>query len=386
MINKYDVYRNRFISSAINGIQDPAYITFGLRFDFFHRLEGGGYSLDPGLLTGETRRYLLAKGDMLRVNKLDYFINLLKRFTIEEPWWITSLSNINELFKLDLNGGRLKDDYVMTVTSRESVDLKFLSFMEAYRSISVDKVFMREMLPKNLKKFDMNVYLIDQRVLLKPSTKKNLQYANDYQGIVVLKLVDCEFVFDGYSSLDKISNETPSDEVTHSFGIKVDRVYEVYNLPTSVIYGYTGTGYYSDDMKQDFNFITNLIRPKSTTFAESGNERYIKNQEYSNYVKTNKIDIENIEEESAEEALESRKIEINGVPIIETPKSQIDLGVLDPKEIRRNEIPLNLDNPPVENSSSIENSPLNPVINEQIKLNLERLNPSSFDNIRTING
>lgn len=331
MIDKYDKFRNKFIRSSINDIQDPAYITFGLKFNFFPRIITGA-SPEPGLLTGLTRRYLQSRGDTLRVNKLDYFITLLKRFSIDEPWWFTSISGIDKLFTIDYTKGRLAAGANISVTARESVDLKFLSLLESYRSLVTDKVYMREILPRNLRKFDLNIYLIDPRILTRIQNGK-LEYDDDQQGVIVLKLEDCEFdLKTSYSQLATVSNEEFKTPLTHSFSISVDRVYEMYNLPTNTIFGYTGTGYYSDDHKDDFNFLTNLIRPKSTLFAESGNERSVKTDKYSNYIKSSKLSKINIEEETAEEAMSKRKKELIDEVGYGTERERLNMDTLTPIE------------------------------------------------------
>lgn len=378
MLNKYDNLRNKFLEKSVTEIQDPPFLTFGLRFEFFDRLEPGE-SLEPGLLTGRARDFLKSRNDSLRVQKIDYFHQLLRKFSIDEPWWFTGISGLEKLMDVKLSGGRLPAGTSFTVSARESLDLKFLSFMESYRSLVSDKVYMREILPRNLKKFDMSVYILDQRILLKKGQNgKSLEYDDDQQGVMILKLADCEFNFNSYSSmLSTLSNEDPKT-VTHSFEIKVDRVFESYNLPTGLIYGYGGTGYYSDDTRADFNFLQNIIRPKSMSMAEAGNERRVKDENYDSYLKSNSITVperidENgnkkftVKETSDEEAENSRQIPLNNLVPEEFEKEKIVLSKLEISETTKEKINLN-----IEESSNVREI-----------LELKKLNPKS-NNIRTI--
>lgn len=346
MINYYDKYRNSFISSSIDGIQDPLYLTFGLKFEFFPRIDPGE-SLEPGLLTGGSRKFLSSRGDDLRVQKLDYFVSMLRKFSVDEPWWFTQLSGINKLLELNLTGGRIPDDTSFTVSARESIDMKFLSMIESYRSTIQDKVYMREILSKNLRFFDMSVYLIDPRILItQEKNKKDLIYDDDTQGVIVLKLKDCEFVFNDFNgSLGSISNENGESTVTYNFSIKPRRIVEVYNLPTRELFGYGGTGYFSDDSKSDFNFLKNFIRPKSGLYAESGNERRIKDEKiyknYSEYKNSNELNIKSSSDESVEESKNKRKIKIPTTVESESSiREKLNLGTIEMTSEKREKLNL----------------------------------------------
>lgn len=370
MINKYDNYRNRFINRSVDGVQDPLYLTFGLRFEFFPRISPDE-SLEPGLLSGGARDFLSSRGDDLRVQKLDYFVNLLRKFSIEEPWWFTQLSGVNDLLTLNNEGPRLPEGTSFTVSSRESVDMKFLSLMEAYRSTVQDKKYMRDILVKNLRFFDMSIYLIDPRILLKRNGNK-LEYDDDSQGVIVLKLRDCEFVFDDYSGLaSSITNEGTEDDIKHTFEIIPRRILEVYNLPTKELFGYGGTGYFSDDNRQDFNFLTNFVRPKTGLYAEQGNERRPKEEDYQDFKDSNKIKISNVEEESAEEAKLKREIRLpDNINAESSEREQLDLGELNVSSSRREQ--LDLGNLEVNPDRRIPEAPknINPESNKRDELEL----------------
>lgn len=326
MYTRYDNIRNKFVNSSVESIQDPLSLVFSIRFDFFPRI-GNDDFLQPGLLTGDARRYLLSMDDDARVMKLDYFVRMLRFFSVDEPWWFTNISGLDSILKIVQGGGRLKGEEQITITARESLDMKFLSMMESYRSMVNDKKFMRSMLPRNLKRFDCTVYLLDPRILLKEEDGE-LVYDNDSQGIVAFKLEDCEFNFnDSTAYASSISNtEDVKGDISHSFSIVPLRVYEIYNLPTKISFGYTGTGYYSDDSKPDFNILTNTLRPPSMLMAEIGNEREINNQSYADFTKDfNNIGITDVYEETPIEniILQNPIVESNVAPLLSLDKLDV---------------------------------------------------------------
>jgi hypothetical protein len=296
-IKKYDDLVNNFInkSSDTKGlVQDPLMITFSLRFDFFSRLGNESFSMQPGLLNGDARRYLSNNGDTLRVQKLDYFVSLLRTITVEEPWTFSELSGVETLMTLDTKKGfRNNDSSKLTITALETIDMRTLSFMEAYRSIVYDKVYMRQVLPKSLRMFDMSVAVIDPRILKKIDKDGKLVYDDDSQGVIVLKLEDCEFDFNSYSFLSSL-NHNPTTTISHKFDIKVGRVYETYNLPTKILFGYGGLGYFSDDKRPDYNPLSSILRPKTGNMAEVNNGRKILDDDLIDVINDNKLEPLNI--------------------------------------------------------------------------------------------
>ncbi len=314
-IKKYNDYINKFLNS--DNIQDPLSLTFSLRFDFFRRLNNDGNSVQPGLLTGDTRQFLSNHNDSLRVQKLDYFITLLRKISIEEPWVFSSISGVESLFAIDTTTGRrVKEDVKLTVTALENIEMRTLSLMEAYRSIVVDKVFMRKILPNNLKRFDMYLYLVDPRVLVKyDKQKRKFDYDDDTQGIVVLKLEDCEFEFFGGNSMFSGLTSNPSTEKTLAFDIKVGRVYELYNLPTKILFGYGGLGYFADDLDKKYNPLNSVVRPKTMILAEVGNERTLVDESLDDLLKNRGGNLTSI----GVEAPVIEKDDLNTIPKFEPP-------------------------------------------------------------------
>jgi len=277
---KVDSYRDDFVKASIKERQDPLYLTFGLRFEFFPRI-GESESLSPGLLTGAARDFLNSRNDTLRIQKLDYFTRQLQKFSIEQPWFFQTLSGVDKLMSFDISkGSRSAERKKITIAALETVDMKFMAFIDAYQSLIYDKKYMREVLPINTKRFDMSIYLMDPRNLVKRN-KSSLELDEDSQGVIVIKCYDCEFHFDDFSTFtSSINNSTIGDPRSHSFGISVGRIYDTYNLPTGALYGYGGIGYYSDDRKTDYNFLRNLIRPESRSFAEIGNHQKVEIDKY----------------------------------------------------------------------------------------------------------
>lgn len=334
---KVDSYRDDFIKTSINESQDPLYITYGLRFEFFPRI-GESESMAPGLLTGAARSFLSSRNDTLRIQKLDYFVRQLQKFSIEQPWFFQTLSGADNLLSFDIEkGSRSAERKKITIGALETVDMKFMAFVDAYRSLVYDKKYMREVLPTNTKRFDMSIYIMDPRNIVKRN-KSKLELAEDSQGIIVIKCYDCEFHFNDFATfIGSIDNAIIGQPRTHSFSISVGRVYDTYNLPTGQLYGYGGIGYYSDDKKSDYNFLTNLIRPQSRSFAEVGNHQKVENDKYDvskSIVKNPKQEAEIVLEEDEKQNLITL---VENEPLfVEDAGNKTEITGIEPKGTTRN--------------------------------------------------
>lgn len=274
-ITKIDKFRERFVLSAPDSIEDSFYPTVGIKFDFFPRIITGE-SNEPGLLTGKARKFLSDRDDQLRVLKLDYFVSMLRYISVERPWFVSKINGMASLMKLNIeNGSRLEANTVLEIGLKETVDLKIMAMLDAYRSCVYDKKFMRLTLPKNLMRFDMKIYITDSRVLMEPDgdqKRGKLKVAEDSSGVVVFNLFDCEFLTEDWSSMfGDMDNESKPNMAKQTLKVKVGRIYEQYNLPTKRPMGFLGSGYASHDFDTDFNFLGNLFRLNTLNDSELGN-------------------------------------------------------------------------------------------------------------------
>jgi len=145
--------------------QDPTYLSFALLFNFH----------DPEhspLLSGPAEAFLekLSKGggeDKFyadRLADLTTFIESLKLINREMPWYWESLGGLAKIHQYDpmkpYLGG---DDAVLEIQTLESLNLPIAGLMHLYRRAIFDERKWSYILPKNLRKFKMVVYVTDVR-------------------------------------------------------------------------------------------------------------------------------------------------------------------------------------------------------------------------------
>lgn len=147
--------------------EDPTYLTFFFMFDW--------YSEESPLLSGEAEEYLrYVAGETDRADKLARFIKILKKLNTEMPWFWQSITGLETTRQYDkmadpFRGG---DDKKISIKCLESIELTVTGLMDLYRNAAYDLERWVEVLPYNLRRFNMYVYVSEVRTF-KTNKKAN---------------------------------------------------------------------------------------------------------------------------------------------------------------------------------------------------------------------
>lgn len=144
--------------------QDPTYLSFVILFDFFD-------AENSPLLSKTTENYLkkLADGNEYYAEKLEALINFKQALaTINNamPWYWQSLEGLERLQKYDPTknywGG---DDAKLVIKTLESINLTASGLMHLYKKAVFDDQKWHWVVPANLRKFRMWVYVTEIRTI-----------------------------------------------------------------------------------------------------------------------------------------------------------------------------------------------------------------------------
>ena len=174
----FNDFRKGYKLGKNNQYSDPTYLSFALMFDFTDA------AASP-LLSGAARAFIKQNTDAdgkeapiqshaeyksgdygygPRLKALDDFILTLKKINQEMPWYWQSLSGIDAIQKYDPNkpyrGG---DESKLTIGTLESLDLTIAGLMYLYRTAVFDEAKWSYILPCNLRKFRVWVYVTEVR-------------------------------------------------------------------------------------------------------------------------------------------------------------------------------------------------------------------------------
>jgi hypothetical protein len=210
---------------------DPTYLSFFFMFDF--------YTEHSPLLNGEAKAYLEdVLQDTTRAEALDNFIKILKKVNSEYPWFWQSVSGLETAKQYDMLDPFWGEDKAIEIGCLETVELTVSGMMDLYKRAAYDFNRWVEVIPRNLRRFKMYIWVSEVRTfqtstLKKSSTILAAQQTNpqldlssgdssikSVRPFFKVELGHCEFDPDSTSSIFADLNRTPEGEVTSTIKIK----------------------------------------------------------------------------------------------------------------------------------------------------------------------
>lgn len=167
--NKVDNFKKGLFMDPYD---QPTYLTFALDFRF-ESLELGEdlLSASPLFEKGSENNYYSAQSYLGSIGYKDKEANLakfksiLEYLTFNAPWYFQSVQGLSKLWSnaTDMSTAWKGKEAVLTIETLEAIDLRITEIANLYRSAIYDKVYMREMVPDNLRWFSMDVYIAEAR-------------------------------------------------------------------------------------------------------------------------------------------------------------------------------------------------------------------------------
>lgn len=137
----------------------------GLDNDFERLLETpsatstDGYSAFVGANTAYN--FLLANDEIERADYLKQFIYLLSEINTNSPWYWQSIGGLDGAIEQKwIEEGKMNEDRSITITCLpDAIDGRISTLLDLYRSATYSNQRMVSIVPANLRKFDMGVYV-----------------------------------------------------------------------------------------------------------------------------------------------------------------------------------------------------------------------------------
>ena len=227
----------------------PAWLYFKLffKFDSSYGLLGGIMKSSDGskfaanntAIQYLTRNYGKSSDNMgARRKSLVKFVRSLSYISSYAPWFFKSVKDVNNALNMNLNN-LTAEKSIEIECSEEATDLRLLTLMDFYKYAAYDAINQKEILPENLRKFDLDIVVFQSPIrYLQTSTRdlkgrttvyKNLNSSNmtDRMSFKLFSFQGCEI---DYSTLNTMLPQTFSNQApfqsSPTFKIKYDRVYQ----------------------------------------------------------------------------------------------------------------------------------------------------------------
>ena len=186
--------------------------------------------------------YLKLNDENERAEKLEQFVTLLSDINTNSPWYFSKVSGISDAIerKVTEDGKLEMTDKKLTITCLpDAFDNRITTLLDLYRDITWSWVHKKEIIPANLRKFDMAIYIFETPeqnwhvantgLLQRDTIIDNTSETQGISGLSpafrpsykMLEFHDCEFNYNsiksGWSELDNQGGVSPTYTIDISF-------------------------------------------------------------------------------------------------------------------------------------------------------------------------
>lgn len=179
--------------------------------------------------------FLKMNNENERADLLKKFVILLSEISSNSPWYFKSISGLGSALKRDcVNAANFsipaERKQIVIKCLPDAYDTRIATLLDLYRAVSWSWTKKCEILPRNLRKFDMGVYIFSSPITnLHKSDDTVLDnessgYSTSYK---LIEFHGCEIDYNSSSSMnDELDNST-GQQIEYSITINYDDVYEV---------------------------------------------------------------------------------------------------------------------------------------------------------------
>ena len=176
--------------------------------------------------------YLMQNGEHERAEKLEQFITLLSDINSESPWYFSEVSGVDEA----LNRALVTSNEFKLDESRKKISIKCLpdavdqrigTLLSLYRDVTWSWIMKREIIPANLRKFDMAIYIWESPMYsLTTDAKLNEDSSEFSSSYRMIEFHNCEIDYNSIKSgLGTLTNKEGTQH-EYTIDIMFDDCYE----------------------------------------------------------------------------------------------------------------------------------------------------------------
>ena len=192
------------------------------------------YNLDDSTYWQSTSAwaYLKMNDENERAEKLQQFISLLSNINSESPWYFSSISGLDSALERKVaTDGKLDLSEVKRLQIKclpDAMDDRIGTLLSLYRDVVWSWSMKKEILPVNLRKFDMAVYVIEAPTWFIHKGSDIIDGKSEFKpSYKMFEFHNCEFDYNSVKSgYSEISNQT-GVQPTYTIDIMYDDCYEI---------------------------------------------------------------------------------------------------------------------------------------------------------------
>ena len=187
--------------------------------------------------------YLKMNDEQERAELLVEFVNLLSNINSESPWYFDEISGLETaLERKSLTERDFKFEEqrqkISIKCKPDSFDDRIATLLDLYRSITYSWVMKREVIPSNLRKFDMGIYIFSDPVIPihnAPEKRLNVTLKNNFaelrsesEDISTSYKTSCKYIEFHNCEIDYNSSKTGLTSLKNSEGVSPEYTIDIY--------------------------------------------------------------------------------------------------------------------------------------------------------------
>lgn len=270
--------RVEFVKGLNSATGDPAWCYFKIFFHFNTNLgllggilgnnENDTYTTNTMIADNCAAAWLETWKDTYKYEMLDSRLRSLKQFagTLSyiagyAPWFWQKINGLDKAGYIDFNEPIKKRDLEITCLE-DAIDLRLTTMMEYYKYACFDYVNYKEIIPENLRKFDMTVVVYETPIRYihtgmytldnQRFEYKSMNKSDNRMSFKMYTFYNCEFTGDSLGNYvpNEVSNDVPFQLGKNKLIIRYERCYQhMSNEFTNLLVGDTG---FFDDANWEF--------------------------------------------------------------------------------------------------------------------------------------
>lgn len=243
-----------------------------------------------------------------RIKALVKFTRTLSFISSNAPWFFSSVKDVNSGLTMNLQN-LTAEKSIEIECCEDATDMRLLTLMDLYKYVAYDSINQKEILPENLRKFDVDIIVFQVPIRYfhtssrdlkgRHTVYKNLNSSNmeDRMSFKMFSFYNCEIDYDSLNNFlpQTFANDKPFTSKP-TFKLKYDRVYQHnQNEYAQMLFGDTGLLWNKNEIDDTTSLGTNY----------NANTVTIKNEDGSDL--TSNGNISNIKSKSQQETDTTRK-------------------------------------------------------------------------------
>lgn len=188
-----------------------------------------------------------------KLSNLERFVKLLNFLTMECPWFFKEVSGLDEATKYNFNEiAKAENKKISIKFNQDAVDMRVSTLIDLYKDACFDYTNFKEVIPENLRKFDMSIILFNPPYISGVTANEQTKQSSEMNYTDLLS-ANSNFYLCEQNKLKNIKNNIQFDDISYKC-IILKNCEILYNDLSSVTGTFTNLEPIKAELQMDISF------------------------------------------------------------------------------------------------------------------------------------